>query len=72
MEFKIGQRTRVAGIPISELQLKKDILIAGIIRDGDLIIPRGSDTIKYMDSVIIVSKGHFLSEVDDILEGFRI
>ncbi len=68
LEFKVAEQSRLIGIPLKEVQLKKDILIAGIVRKGELIVPRGDDAIKAMDSVIVVSKGQYLSDLDDVLK----
>ena len=39
-----------------ELKFKENVLVAAILRDNRIIIPRGSDRILPGDSVIIVSK----------------
>ena len=44
------------------------MLIAAILRDGEVIIPRGYDTIEIGDSVVIVSKVMGLQDITDILE----
>ncbi len=50
-----------------ELKLKKDILIAMIIREGQVIIPDGNSCIKSGDCVIAISKkGHGLKTLNDI------
>ena len=49
------------------MELKKHLLVAGIIRDGVLITPTGQDTIEKGDSVIIVTKDDTLSDLNDIL-----
>ncbi|MBO5281814.1 MAG: Trk system potassium transporter TrkA [Lachnospiraceae bacterium] len=50
-----------------ELKLKKDILIAMIIREGQVIIPDGSSCIQPGDRVVVISKkGHGLNTLNDI------
>ena len=49
------------------LKLKKNILIAAIIREDEVIIPKGIDAIQENDSVIVITKDHLLDELNDIL-----
>ena len=67
-EFIIRQSSAVVGVPISNLRFKKNVLVAAILRDGEVIIPRGYDTIEIGDAVVIVSKVTGLQDVTDILE----
>ncbi len=67
-EFIIRESSPIVGIPLMHLDFKKDVLIAAILRSGNVMIPRGSDTIEIGDSVIIVSKVTGLHDVTDILK----
>lgn len=50
-----------------EFRLKKDVLIAMIIREGQVIIPDGNSCIHSGDRVIVISqKGHGLNTLNDI------
>ncbi len=55
-------------IPLKVLALKKDILIAGIVRGRKNIIPSGEDVIMAGDRVIILAAGRAVSTLSDILE----
>ena len=55
-------------IPICELKFKENVLVAAIIRDGNIITPRGHDTIQVGDAVVIVSKLMALHDITDILK----
>ena len=68
LEFLVDTKSRVIDIPLSELKTKKNLLIAGIIRQGDVIFPGGSDTIQQGDIVIVVTTNKFINELDGILE----
>jgi trk system potassium uptake protein TrkA len=68
LEFRVGANTAFSGVPLKGLRLKKNLLIAGIVRRGELIIPSGDDTIEQMDSVIVVTMGEYLRDLDDILK----
>lgn len=67
-EFIIRENSPVAGKPLMEMKLKPSVLVASILRDKKVIIPRGSDTIEVGDSVIIVSDFalHDIAEILDI------
>ena len=67
-EFFIRKPSDIVGVPISKLKFKKNVLIAAILRGGQVIMPRGYDTIEMGDSVVIVSKVTGLQDVTDILE----
>ena len=56
IEFKISDKSPVAGIPLEKLNLKDNILIACINRGQEVIIPRGRDVINPGDHVIVVTK----------------
>ena len=68
IEFKATKNNKVIGKAIKDLKLKTNILIASIIRDKEVIIPSGLDSIQDNDSVIIVTSGLLIDEIDDILE----
>ncbi|MFA9379514.1 MAG: Trk system potassium transporter TrkA [Acetanaerobacterium sp.] len=68
LEFAVSERSKLTGVPLRELTLKKNLLIAGIIRSGKLVIPRGDDTIEPKDSVIVVATNQYLRNLNDILD----
>lgn len=65
-EFLASESSKILNIPLKDLSKKKDILIAGIIRNHQVIIPTGMTSIEKGDSVIVVSKD-ILSDLDEIL-----
>lgn len=66
IEFRVGE-CKVTDIPLMELPLKKDLLIACINRGGKITIPSGTDCIREGDTVIIVTTHGGFDEIDDIL-----
>lgn len=54
-------------IALRDLRLKKGLLIACIIRKGQVIFPNGSDSIQVGDSVIVVTTDTGLDELNDVL-----
>lgn len=67
-EFVVSDTSAVTDVPLAELRCKKGILVAAITRDGVVIIPRGKDTIRVGDAVVIVSGDLSLHSLTDILE----
>lgn len=68
LEFKVQADFEALQIPLKVLALKKDILIAGIVRGRKNIIPSGEDVILAGDRVIILAAGRAISTLSDILE----
>lgn len=66
MEFTVGPSTRHLNVPLRDLHLHKGILIAVIMRDGEIIIPEGSSCIQEGDSVIIISRDRPILDLNDI------
>ncbi len=67
LEFKVAEGSKAIGIPFRNIKLKSNILIAGITRDMQIIIPSGNDMILAGDRVIVVSADQRLNDLDDIL-----
>lgn len=66
LEFFITTDFGKTGIPLKELKIHKDTLIASIIRGTRVIFPGGDDTIEAGDSVIIVSKSKQFRSINEI------
>ena len=68
LEFAIHDYSSVVGVPLSELKLKKNLLVCCLSRNGIIRIPRGQDSIQIGDNVIIVTTHKGLHDICDILE----
>lgn len=69
MEFKADKSFTKLGIEFKnpDFKLKKDVIIASVIRDGALIIPDGSSKILENDRVIVAtSKNNRIKTLNDI------
>lgn len=53
-------------MPLKDLELKSNLLIAGILRGEKFIIPSGKDVIKTGDRVIVVTAGNILKDLNEI------
>ena len=68
LEFNVNPGSKVIGIPLKTLEIRQGILIAGIIRGHNTLIPNGNDMIQSGDNVIIIAAEHRLQDLDDILK----
>ena len=68
LEFAIHDVSPVVGVPLAELNLKKNLLVCSLVGDGKIRIPRGQDTIQIGDHVIIATTHKGLRDISDILE----
>ena len=67
LEFIIRDNSPVVGIPLSKLNLKNNLLVCCLKREGTVRIPRGQDSIQIGDNVIIVTTHKGLRDIRDIL-----
>ena len=67
-EFIIKEDSPVIDVPLMELDLKPDVLVAAILRDKKVMIPRGHDSLQIGDAVIIVSRQIGLRNITDIIK----
>lgn len=68
LEFRVSHNSRVCGIPLGELHLRKNLLVASINRQGRILIPKGDDTIEPGDTVVVVTTIRGLGDLNDILD----
>lgn len=68
LEFTANAASKSINKPLSQLKLINNTLVCAIIHDNEAIIPTGSSIISESDKVIVVSYGHIINSLDDILE----
>jgi trk system potassium uptake protein TrkA len=68
LEFIIRPNSKLIGITLLDMKLKDNVLIAGIMRKGKLIIPGGHDSFMEGDAVIVVTTHIGFDDITDILE----
>ncbi|MDR0923630.1 MAG: Trk system potassium transporter TrkA [Hungatella sp.] len=67
LEFRVANEPSIVGIPLETLELKNNLLVAFINRNGRFISPRGKDTLEEGDRVIVVTTVTGLNDLKDIL-----
>lgn len=55
LEFLIDKESMIIGQKLVDMKIKEGVLIAGIVRNGRLIIPGGQDEFHVGDTVIVVT-----------------
>jgi trk system potassium uptake protein TrkA len=55
IEEKIPPKAKAVGIAIKDLELPDNVVIAGIIRQGKMVIPRGMTSFEVGDEVLAIS-----------------
>ena len=68
VEFLAKRRGKIYGIPLRELKIKRDCLVACIIRGTTVIIPDGNASIQLGDNVIVVTTHKDFDDLNDIFE----
>ena len=69
IEFKATERFKYLHKTLNEMKIKEHVLVAAIIRENEVIVPKGNTTMELNDYVIIVSRGEIMKSLNDILRG---
>lgn len=69
LEFNVQSDFKAIHIPLKEMKLKKDVLIAGIIRKRKAFVPTGLDEIIAGDRIVVIAKSseEKMNDLADIL-----
>ena len=67
LEFYITEKSKITGITLQQMKLKKGLLICAIIRNDKLLIPDGHTEILPGDSMIVVTTQLGLKDAENIL-----
>ena len=68
LEFLIRGASPVVGVPLKDLKLKSELLVAAIIRGKGCFIPGGGDEILLGDRILVITTHHGMKRVEDILK----
>lgn len=67
VEFKVTEHFKFLHKTINEMKIKEHVLVAAIIRENEVIVPKGNTTMELNDYVIIVSRGEIMKSLNDML-----
>ena len=68
LQFTIMDDFDKQEVPLSKLKIKKDVLVGGIVRDGEYIFPSGDTCLKTGDKVIVVTTIKQIGGISDIFK----
>jgi trk system potassium uptake protein TrkA len=71
LEFIVRDDDDFINIPLKDLTVRDNALVAVIVRNNQVKIPFGSDTLKPLDHVIVMIKGNEVSYLSDVLDKAR-
>jgi len=67
LEFTVGENFDKQGVLLKDLQIKQNILIGGIVRGEEFILPKGDSALLKDDKVIVVTATKNITELNQIL-----
>ncbi len=59
---------KLDGIALTELNLPQEFVVATIVRNGELIIPRGLTTLQAGDKIMVISSNKVLHQIPKLLQ----
>jgi len=68
IEILVNSDSKINNIPLKDLKIKKNLIIAYIVRNNVAIFPKGIDVIKEGDRVIIITTESFFDDINNIIE----
>ena len=67
VEEKVPAGAKVIGIPLKDMDLAEHCVIAAIIRDGVMTLPRGDSTLQAEDEIIAVASPEGAQKLSELL-----
>ena len=67
LEFNVDESFPYLNACLKDLPLKRNVLIGGIIRDGEFILPSGDSSVKEGDKVLVVTSMQLLTQLNETL-----
>jgi len=68
IEFTVQPDFAGIGIPLKSLKLKNNVLLCGVVRNGEFILPSGETVLAVHDKVLVVTGVKQVTELDQILK----
>jgi trk system potassium uptake protein TrkA len=68
VEEKIPPGVRAIGVPIKDMKLPDNCIIAAIIRNGKVILPRGLTTLEVDDEVLAITDSEGAEQLTDLFK----
>ncbi len=68
VELVVTEKARCLGQRLSDLPLKQGILIAAVLRNNDVLVPRGNTVIAKDDHLIVIAHNSRIVKMSDLYE----
>lgn len=68
LEFNIKEDFKGLNKKIKDLNIKNNILIVSILREKNIIYPKGSEEIKLKDTIVVIDGTNSIKDINDIME----
>jgi trk system potassium uptake protein TrkA len=68
IEARVGKKSSITGKPLKYLKFPDKSLVGTIIRDNELIIPTGNDSIEENDRLIIFTLKESIRRIEELLQ----
>ncbi len=68
LEFSAKSHENIYNIPLKDLKIKENCLVACIIRKNEVIIPNGSTKIRFGDNVVVVTTHKNFGDLTDVFK----
>lgn len=67
LEFIVSAGAPYIGVPLKKLDIRKNTLVAVIVRKGKVIIPFGNDHLEAGDDVIIIARESGIGDLNEVI-----
>jgi len=67
IEFTVESDFKGLNVPLKALKLKNNVLLCGVVRNGDFILPSGDTALQEHDKVLVVTGVKQVTELNQIL-----
>ena len=67
LEFEVAEDFEFIGVPLKDIKWKKNLLVAAVIREGNVIYAHGSTTLELRDRIIVTTTNPKLYDLGDAL-----
>jgi trk system potassium uptake protein TrkA len=66
IELRVPEHCRVAGRPLSEVGFPEGAIVGALLRDGDVVIPTGTDILRAGDDAVVFTVEDAVEDVENL------
>ena len=66
IELRVPENCRVAGRPLSEVGFPDGAIVGAVLRDGDVVIPTGRETLRAGDDAVVFTVEDAVEDVENL------